>query len=91
MRISTTVDIHRWHTARSLLEGSNSRVVDAALEALIEKLEGEREAAALTSHPYEEDPDLNWDAPLGPPIPYDGPVPTDVLRLAERRRKAGRR
>lgn len=70
--------------------GPNSEVVDAALMALIEKLEAQQERAVLAAHPYEEDPDLTWEAPDGPPLPYDAAVPEEVLLLAERRRDAQR-
>ena len=45
-----------------------------------------RERAALGRLPYDEDPDLSWTAPDGPDLPYDGEIPQDALRLAERRR-----
>jgi len=64
--------------------------VDTALAALIEKVEGEQEREALASLPYEEDPDLAWEAPPGPPLPYAADVPDEVLRLAERRRRSRR-
>jgi len=44
--------------------------------------------SALESHPYEADPELAWEAPPGPDLPYEGAVPADVLRLARRRRAA---
>lgn len=88
MRISTTVDATSLRRARDLLPGADSRVLDRALLALIEHLEREREQAALLTHPYERDPDLAWQAPAGPDLPYDGDVPEDVLRLARRRRRA---
>ena len=87
MRISTTIDGQRWAEARRLVSGSPSQIVDAALEALIEKLEGERERAVLAKLPYEDDPDLSWDAPPGPALPYEGEVPEEILRLAEERRR----
>src|ERR1051326_6293446 len=91
MRISTTVDATSWNHARSLVAGTNSDVVDAALLSLIESLEAQREQTALAAQPYAEDPDLNWEAPAGPPLPYDASVPEDVLRLAERRRNKARK
>lgn len=86
-RISTTVDAHNMAIARSLLGKPDSEVIDQALKALIDRLEGEREFAALRKHPYEQDPDLSWQSPQGPPLPYDADVPADVLALAEKRRK----
>ena len=90
VRISTTVDAQRWARAGALQGGSASAVVDAALAALIEACEGERERSALAAAPYDEDPDLVWEPPPGIPLAYDGPVPTDVLDLAARRREARR-
>lgn len=81
------MDAQRWDTARRLLGGSNSQVVDRALAVLIEQLEAEQERAALAALPYEDDADLAWEAPPGPDLPYDGEVPADVLRLAEQRRR----
>jgi hypothetical protein len=55
---------------------------------LVEQLEVERERKALASYPYEDDPDLAWQAPPGPDLPYDGDIPEDVVKLAQRRRRA---
>lgn len=88
MRVSTTVDATSLGRARSLLPGSDSRLLDCALLALIEHLEMQRELAALTAHPYERDADLAWQAPGGPDLPYDGDVPQEVQRLAQQRRRA---
>ncbi|MGQ0680433.1 MAG: hypothetical protein ACT4OM_12390 [Actinomycetota bacterium] len=65
----------------------DSRLLDAALGALIDRIEGEQEMTALANHPYDTDPDLAWVAPPGPPLAYDGTVPEQVLRLAQARRK----
>jgi hypothetical protein len=89
IRISTTVDESRWEEARRLLHGSPSQIVDAALAALIEKVEAAGERAALDQLPYEEDQDLSWEAPPGPELPYDGEIPSEVLRLAQQRRRRG--
>ena len=62
-------------------------MLDQALAALVAQLEAEHELAALTDHPYEDDPDLTWVAPPGPDLPYDGAVPADVMKLAQRRRR----
>ncbi len=88
VRVSTTVDAHRWATVRRLLDASSSQIVDRALAALIDQLEADHEQAVLTALPYEDDPDLAWVAPGGPSLPYDGDVPSEVLRLAEQRRRA---
>ncbi len=87
VRISTTVDRERLAACRRLLGVPDSQLVDRALEALVAELEGERELAALAARPYEDDPDLAWEAPPGPDLPYDGDVPKDVVRLAARRRR----
>ncbi len=86
-RISTTVDATSLGRARQLLPGADSRLLDRALLALIEDLEEDRELAALAALPYEDDPDLAWEAPPGPDLPYDGEVPEDVIQLALQRRR----
>lgn len=86
-RLSTTVDATSLERARELLPGSDSRLLDRALAVLIEDLEGERERAALAELPYDNDPDLAWEAPQGPDLQYDGDVPEDVVQLAKRRRR----
>ena len=86
VRISTTVDGERLKQCRRLLGISDSRLVDRALAALLQEIEAGQEAA-LENYPYEEDPDLSWEAPPGPPLPYDGDVPAEVVDLAKRRRR----
>ncbi len=86
-RISATVDATRLSTASALTGETGSALVDRALGALIERVEAEREAAALDRRPYEDDPELSWSAPLGPDLPYDGAVPDDVVALAAARRR----
>lgn len=85
-RISTTVDATTLARARQLLPGSDSLVIDRALTSLLQELEGERELAALAAHPFDADPDLGWEAPAGPDLPYAGDIPEEVLELARRRR-----
>ena len=87
VRISTTVDATSLERARQLLPGADSRLLDRALLALIDDLEEDRELAALAALPYEDDPDLAWEAPPGPDLPYDGEVPDDVIQLALERRR----
>ena len=87
VRISTTVDPTRLSRARQLLSLKDGQLIDRALEVLIQRELAEREMAALDAHPYEDDPDLDWEAPPGPDLPYDGDVPEDVRRLAARRRR----
>lgn len=89
VRISTTVDAGRLARSRQLLGVKDSELLDRALEALLEETARERERAALLRHPYEDDPDLDWEVASGPPLPYAGPVPAEVLALADERR-AGR-
>lgn len=86
VRISTTVDAERWAQARRLFNAPGSQVVDRALVALIDQLEGEHERAILTAQPYEADEELGWQPAPGPDLPYDGAVPADVRELADRRR-----
>ncbi|MFN2496993.1 MAG: hypothetical protein ABR608_13970 [Pseudonocardiaceae bacterium] len=88
VRISATVDGERLDAAARLSGATGSRLLDQALAALIEQLEADRELTALASHPYEEDPDLAWEAPAGPDLPYEGAVPDDVVELAKARRRA---
>ena len=73
--------------ARRLASRPDSELLDRALAVLIEQLEAQRELTALADHPYEADPDLAWQAPPGPDLPYDGAVPAEVLKLAQRRRR----
>lgn len=87
MRLSTTVDAGRLATVRRLLDGPDSRILDRALQALLDQLEEEQELAALTAQPYEDDPDLDWPAVPVADLPYDGAVPAGVLELAARRRR----
>ena len=85
-RISTTVDATTLEWARRLVPGPDSRLIDRALKALIEQVEAEQELAVLQALPYDQDPDLSWQAPPGPDLPYDGDVPEEVLELARARR-----
>jgi Arc/MetJ family transcription regulator len=89
MRVSTTVDETLWAQAQQLLDVPPSQLVDAALAALVEKLEGQRERLALEQFPYDDDPDLSWEAPPGPQLPYEGEIPEEVLLLARERRRRG--
>jgi len=85
-RISTTVDSERLARCRRLLGTRDSALMDRAIEALLDVLEGEREVQALTAHPYDADPELVWAAPPGPDLPYEAPIPAAVQRLASKRR-----
>lgn len=87
-RISTTVDRDRLDEARRRLGTSDSELIDEALAVLLRELDAEDELAALDRSPYEADPDLQWHAPPGPPLPYDGDVPPEVEALARERRAA---
>lgn len=89
-RISATVDEERLRTAAALTGTTGSALLDRALAALIAAVEATREAEALERRPYEQDPDLAWQAPRGPDLPYDGEVPEDVISLAETRRRSRR-
>lgn len=85
-RISTTVDTDRLTQARQVLGVADSELVDRALAALLRELLGHQERQALARAPYEDDPELSWQAPVGPDLPYDGAVPAEVRRLAAERR-----
>ena len=92
MRLSTTVDADRLAELRRRLDLPDSELVDRAMAALARELLGEHERAAIAAAPYEADPDLAWQAPPGPDLPYDGEVPEEVRRLAvERRARYGTR
>lgn len=87
VRISTTVDEGKLAKSRRLFDGPDSRLMDRALQALIHELEGAAEVRALDAAPYESDPDLAWEVSEGPPLPYDGEVPKEVLAKAKARRR----
>lgn len=81
------MDAERLTVCRSLLAVPDSRLIDRALDALIEQVEAKREIEALEAAPYETDAALAWEAPPGPDLPYDGQIPQDVRRLAARSRR----
>lgn len=87
VRISATVDGASLERARTLTGARDSRLLDQALAALLRQLEAEHERRVLTGAPYDADPDLTWESPSGPDLPYDGEVPAEVLALAARRRR----
>jgi hypothetical protein len=74
---------------RQLIDAPDSELIDRALAALIAEVEADREIAALTAQPYESDPDLAWQVEDGPPLPYSGAIPKEVLDKARARRKRG--
>ena len=86
VRVSTTVDGQRLARARELFGGSDSELLDRALELLVRQLDARRERAALVAQPYEDDADLSWEVPPGPDLPYDAEIPDDVMELARQRR-----
>lgn len=87
VRISTTVDAESLAACRRLTAAPDSQMFDRALAALIEEMEGAAENAALDAHPYDADPDLGGTAGEGPPLPYDGKVPPEILARARARRR----
>lgn len=87
VRLSTTVDAQQLATIRRLLDAPDSRILDRALKALVDQLEGEQELAALAALPYEDDPDLDWAPPPGGDLPYDGDVPAEVVQMAAQRHR----
>jgi hypothetical protein len=72
-RISTTVDAERLAQCRDAVGVSDSELLDRALAALLRELVGAHERRALEATPYETDPEVAWQAPPGPDLPYDGP------------------
>ena len=88
-RISTTVDAQQLANARARLDASDSELLDRALAALIDDIDTQHERTALAEQPYEDDPELTWQAPSGPDLPYDGDIPSDVIELAAERRGNG--
>lgn len=85
-RISTTVDADVLQRCRDAFGLSDSELLDRALGALWREVVGDQERDAIADEPYEDDPDLSWQAPPGPDLPYDGAVPEEVRRLAAERR-----
>jgi len=90
-RISTTVDAIQWERARQLMNSPASRIVDRALETLVERLEAEQDLNALEKFPYEADAELNWEVDQVPGLPYDGKIPQEILRLAAQRKRSTNR
>ncbi|MGH9071147.1 MAG: hypothetical protein ACRDX8_08300 [Acidimicrobiales bacterium] len=86
VRISTTVDGRRLTELRDRLGLHDSELIYRALWALLDAIEVEQERSALDAMPYEQDPELAWEAPGGADLPYDGDIPNEVVRLAEARR-----
>ena len=87
VRLSTTVDAERLAKSRRLFKGPDSHLIDRALQALIEEMQGAAELRALEKYPYESDPELAWEVSEGPSLPYDGKVPKKVQALARARRR----
>lgn len=86
VRVSTTVDGETLATLREALGVTDSELLDRALGMLSDAVAAEAEQRALREMPYEDDPDVAWDAPVVPPLVYDGDVPPHVLELARSRR-----
>ena len=88
VRISTTVDQERLNEARARSGDRDSELMDRALAALLDALDAEAELRALEVAPYALDPELAMpDAGAGADD-YDGVVPSNIMRLAKRRRAA---
>ena len=85
VRISTTVDGERLEQARRLVDAPDSVLMDRALVALLDRIVARKEVESLQDLPYEEDPDVAWEAPSGPPLPYDGDIPEEIRDLAKKR------
>jgi hypothetical protein len=89
LRISTTVDGSVLERARKLSGVRDAEMFDAAMLALINQIQGERELEALRSWPYADDVELAM--PEAPPdsldaLPYSGEVPPELMKLAMARR-----
>lgn len=87
VRISATVDADELERARKLTGARDSQLLDEALVLLIRERLATQEREALRAQPYDTDPDLAWQAPAGPDLPYDGEIPAEVLALARARRR----
>jgi hypothetical protein len=88
-RISTTVDGAVLEQARTLSGVRDAEMFDAAMAALIEKIQGEQELAALADWPYADDPELTMPpapADVLDALPYSGAVPPELVKLAKQRR-----
>lgn len=92
VRISTTVDRDLLARARESVPGTNDAgLMDRALAELTRQVQQTREREVLDRLPYDLDPDVGGpQAPLPHGLPYDGPVPPEVQRLADERRKVPR-
>ncbi len=87
VRVSATVDGERLAAARRLTGARDSALLDEALAALLRSRLDAQERAAITALPYEDDPELAWEVPQAPGLPYDGDVPDEVMALAAARRR----
>ncbi|MBA2348848.1 MAG: hypothetical protein H0V81_11190 [Solirubrobacterales bacterium] len=87
VRISATVDADELERARRLTGARDSQLLDEALVLLVRERLAAQEREALTAQPYDADPDLAWQAPPGPDLPYEGEIPAAVLALAKARRR----
>ena len=95
-RISTTVDGAVLAEARRRTGNRDSELFDAALAALLDRLDTDAELRALDALPYDDDPELAMPSSAdatGPAIwvgDYEGDVPAAVVALARQRRAARR-
>lgn len=87
VRISTTVDQQRLAECRRLLDAPDSRLLDRALKALLDELHAAAELTALAREPYDDDADLTWVVSDGPPLPYNGRIPPEVVAIAKQRKR----
>lgn len=62
-------------------------MIDAALRALLDELEGIAERRALQEQPYDDDPELAFEDREPPSLPYKGEVPEAVLARAKSLRR----
>ncbi len=85
-RISTTVDQTALQEARRRTGSRDSKLFDAALAALLDRIDTEAELRAIAAAPYEDDPDLALPGPAIWVDDYRGEVPPEVVEEARRRR-----
>jgi hypothetical protein len=89
VRISTTVDSELLSRARaSVPEANDAALMDRALAELTRQVEQKHEREVLTRLPYDLDPELDLpQAALPDGLPYNGPIPPEVKKLADKRRR----
>ncbi len=85
-RISTTVDQAVLRQARLRTGSRDSELFDAALAALLDRIDTDAELRAIELAPYEDDPDLALPGPAIWADDYRGAVPPEIVDEARQRR-----